>query len=317
MKTKLMMAAATVLALLCGGMATASDSWSPDGPIKMLIGFRAGGGADTQARLIAQELEKTRGWTVVPENITGQGGINALNALADEPADGTALALVVTESLGYNLAAAPGSNLSPDDFTPLTTTAGLQLGVVATTRSGFDSFADLVAAAQAGEPIRFGAMSPKLADLAYLLGQAHGVQFNTVMMKGGKGVMNALNAGDIDVGWVAGLQTRAVEAGDMVNLVSGLSTPLRMSPDAPTLAQLGVPYNADGYFVVIAPAGLSRDARAALTDAVSSVVGDPQTAVGGLIVKTFGGAALLDGARLEALIRNGYDTATPLMQSRN
>ena len=41
--------------------ATAQD-WSPPGPIKLMIAFAAGGGADTQARLIAEELENRMGW---------------------------------------------------------------------------------------------------------------------------------------------------------------------------------------------------------------------------------------------------------------
>jgi len=56
-------------------------------------------------------------------------------------------------------------------------------------------------------------MSPRLGDLAYLLGKAHDIEFNIVSLKGGKAVMNALNAGDVDIGWGAGVQTKAVVAG--------------------------------------------------------------------------------------------------------
>ena len=59
------------------------------------------------------------------------------------------------------------------------------------------------------------------------------------MVRGGKGVMNGLDAGDLDAGSGAGIQNKAVLAGDMVNLVSGLSIRLTVSPDAPTMAELG------------------------------------------------------------------------------
>ena len=43
--------------------------WKPSGPITVLIGFAAGGGTETQARLIAAELEKRKGWKIIPQNM--------------------------------------------------------------------------------------------------------------------------------------------------------------------------------------------------------------------------------------------------------
>lgn len=312
---KTVMAGLAALGILAMGAGTALAEWKPAGPIKLTIAFKAGGGADTQARLIAEHMEQSKGWKVIPENITGKGGVNALAALKDQPADGTAIAMLVTESLGYNLAAAPKARLKPSDFTPLTTTAGFQMGLVAKTAKGWTSIEDMVAAAKSGETIRFGAMSPKLADLAYLLGQKNDIEFNIVMVRGGKGVMNGLNAGDIDIGFGAGIQNKAIAAGDMVNLASGLSTRLNISPDAPTLAELGVPFNADGYFVMVAPAGLPDDARAALTDAIVASITEQGAKASGMINKAFGGPAVIRGAELDALIQDGYDSAGALMDA--
>lgn len=302
-----------------GFMAASSTAvlaeWAPSGPIKLTIAFKAGGGADTQGRLIAEYIEQTKGWKVIPENVTGKGGINALVALKDQPADGTAMAIVVTESLGYNMAAAPASGLTPADFTPLATTAGFQMGLVAKTDKGWKSIDDVVAAAKGGETLRFGAMSPKLADLAYLLGEAKGIEFNTVMVRGGKGVMDGLNAGDIDIGFGAGIQNKAVAAGDMVNLASAMSTKLTISPDAPTLKELGVDFNADGYFVLVAPAGLPDDAREALTNAIVAATTDQGSKAGGMINKAFGGPAVITGGELDALVQNDFDSAGKLMKA--
>lgn len=312
---KALLAGIATLGILATSATGAFAEWKPSGPIKLTIAFKAGGGADTQARLIAEHLEKTKGWKVIPENVTGKGGVNALSALKTQPADGTAIAIVVTESLGYNLAAAKKSSLTPADFTPLTTTAGFQMGIVAKTDKGWNSIDDVVAAAKGGQKIRFGAMSPKLADLAYLLGKAKGVEFNTVMVRGGKAVMNGLNAGDIDIGFGAGIQNKAVAAGDMVNLASGMSTRLKISPDALTLKEMGVDFNADGYFILVAPAGLAADARTALTDAIAGAVSDESTKAGGIIKKAFGGATIIKGAELDALVQDGFDSAGVLMKA--
>ena len=294
--------------------AMASD-WMPPGPIKLMIAFKAGGGADTQARMIAEALEERHDWEIIPEQVTGKGGAVLARALKDEPADGTAIGILVTESLGYNMLAAKNAGYTQADFTPLTTTAGFQMGVVALTSKGWKTFDDFIAAAREGQEIRFGVMSPRLADLAHLLGKAHEVSFNIVMVKGGKGVMNGLNAGDLDAGWGAGIQTRAVLAGDMVNLASGLSTRLEASPDAPTMAELGVDFNADGYFMFAAPAGLPEEAREALSSAIAAVVMDEGTKAGGFIRKAFGGPVVIRGKDLEARLAADEAASAELMKA--
>lgn len=296
-----------------GSVGSLADGWTPEGPIKLAIAFRAGGGADTQGRLIAEQIQADTGWEIIPEQITGKGGINALVALKDMPADGTAIALVVTESLGYNMAAAKGAGLKPSDFAGLTTTAGFQMGVVAKSDKGWASMADAVAAAKGGEALRFGAMSPKLADLAFMLGEAQGVEFNIIEVRGGKAVMDGVTAGDMDLGFMAGIQAKGVAAGDLVNLASALSGPLKQTPDAPTFADLGVQFNADGYFVFVAPAGVPEEARKALTDAIMKASNDGKA--GAMIGKAFGGTVNIAGAELDALLQADFDGSGALMEA--
>ena len=310
---KTLLAGIAALSIL-GSMATATIAeWKPSGPIKLMIAFAAGGGADTQARLIAEALETKLGWKFIPENVTGKGGLNLAKALKDQPNDGTAIGMAVTETFGYNMKASK-AGMSPADFTGITTTAGFQMGIVARTSKGWKSFAEMIAAAKGGEKVRFGVMSPKLADLAYLLGKAQGVEFNIVSVKGGKAVMNGVNAGDLDAGFMAGIQIKGVAAGDLVNLASGLSAPLKQTPDAPTLADLGVPFNADGYFVLVGPAGMPEEARDALAKAIGEVAGDSSTKAGGLIKKAFGGPSLISGGALSALLSAGFEGAGKLIE---
>lgn len=308
-------------AVAFGAMATAvtgfAADWSPSGPIKFMIAFKAGGGADTQTRLIAEEMEQRHGWKIIPEQVTGKGGAILAAKMKDQPNDGSVIGMIVTETLGYNMVAAKKQAYTQADFTPITTTAGFQMGIVALTSKGYQSFDDVIAAAKAGEQIRFGAMSPRLADIAYMIGKHYGVDFNIVMVKGGKGVMNGLNAGDLDIGWGAGIQTKAVKAGDMVNLVSGIGEPLDASPDAPTLQDLGIDLNAGGYFLIAAPAGIPAEARAALASAISDIVNDPATKANGIISKAFGGPKVIAGAELDALLSSDETAAHDLLKAVN
>lgn len=311
---KFVTAAVAAVAIAASAVSATAQDWTPPGPIKLMIGFAAGGGADTQARLIAEELEERTGWQFIPEQVTGKGGVNLLQALKEQPNDGSAIGMVVTESLGYNLYSA-NAGMTPADFTPLTTTAGFQMGVVAPSSKGWATFDDMIAAAKAGEQIRFGVMSPRLADLAYLLAKAQGVEFNIISVRGGKAVLDGVTAGDMDVGFMAGIQGKGVASGDLVNLASALSAPLVQTPDAPTFADLGVSYDADGYFMFAGPAGMAEDARTALTEAIAGVAMDESSKAGGMIKKAFGGAAVIKGDALTALVAKGYDESADLIKS--
>ncbi|MEM8802749.1 MAG: tripartite tricarboxylate transporter substrate-binding protein [Pseudomonadota bacterium] len=306
-------AAASALSVVAATSTLADGhGWKPEGPIKMMIAFAAGGGADTQARLIADDIQAATGWEIIPEQVTGKGGVNALVALKDMPADGTAIALVVTESLGYNAAAAEGSGVTPDGFTGLTTTAGFQMSVVAKADKGWSSFEDMIAAAKDGE-LRFGTMSPKLSDLAFLLGESQGVDFNIVQVRGGRAVMDGVQAGDMDLGFMAGIQRKGVESGDLVNLASALSEPLVQTPDAPTFGDLGVQFSADGYFVFVGPAGMDPAAREAITAAIVEATQTGKAA--GMIGKAFGGAINIQGEELDALMAADFEAAGALMEA--
>lgn len=314
MRTVVKRLGAALAVTLAATLGHAAD-WTPPGPIKLMIGFAAGGAADTQARLIAEELEQRHGWDIDPVQVTGKGGLNLAAELKDAPADGTVIAMVVTETLGYNMAAASKAGMHPNDFTAITSTAGFQMGIVALSDKGWGSIEDAIAAGKAGQALRFGTMSPRLSDIAYLLGETHGVPFNIVQVRGGKVVLNGLYAGDLDLGFVAGLQSKGVAAGDLVNLASALPEPLRQSPDAPLLSDLGVPFSADGQFVFVAPAGLSVDARDTMAAAIAEVVSTPDTRAGDLIAKALGGPVIIAGDALQQMLVERYDAAGALLEA--
>jgi tripartite-type tricarboxylate transporter receptor subunit TctC len=295
------------------GLAASAEDWAPPGPVKLLIAFAAGGGADTQARMIAAEIEARKGWKIIPEQATGKGGLNAINALNAAPADGTAIAMIVTETLGYNSAAA--GMAGPDAATPITTTAGSKMAVVALASKGYKTLGDVIAAARNGEEIRFGTMSPALSDLAYVIGKENGVSFNIVQVRGGRAVIDGVNAGDLDVGFGAGIQARAVAAGDMVELASAKSTPLAGTPDAPLLSEYNVPFTNDTMFMFAGPAGMDSATRDAVASAIADVLNDEGSEAAGFIAKGFGGVKMVQGDDLAAFVAESFEAATGLLEA--
>lgn len=304
-------AAVTMLGTATGALA----EWKPNGPIKLMIAFAAGGGADTIARAVGDELQKRHGWEIQPQQVTGGGGLKLAAAMKSEPSDGTTIGMAITESYGYNMVANPGAGITLADVTPLTTVAGFQMGVVAKTSKGWKTIDDVIAAAKAGETLRFGTMTPKLSDLAFLLSDANNLNLNIVEVKGGKAVMNGVNAGDLDLGFMAGIQAKGVASGDLVNLASAFTVPLAQTPEAPLMMDRGVPFGADGYFLFAAPPGLDPAARKALTDAIIEVVSDPSTKAGGIIKKAFGGTSIIMGSDVEALLEADVKAAKELIKA--
>jgi tripartite-type tricarboxylate transporter receptor subunit TctC len=73
-----------------------AQDW-PNRPIKLLVGFGAGGGTDIAARLVAQGLSEILGQPVVVENRVGAGGMTAADAVTKGPKDGT-MALMMSNA---------------------------------------------------------------------------------------------------------------------------------------------------------------------------------------------------------------------------
>src|SRR5439155_553573 len=71
--------------------ASAQTARYPDKPIKILVGFAAGGGTDVAARLLAVKLTESLGQSVVVENRAGASGMIAADAVAKSPPDGYTL----------------------------------------------------------------------------------------------------------------------------------------------------------------------------------------------------------------------------------
>ena len=126
----------------------AKAEWKPAGPITLNIGFKAGGGTDTQARLIGEELSAKKGWKFVFKNITGKGGANLARALKGKPSDGHTIGMAVTETFTYNPLISKKAGYSADDFDYIITTAPTQMGLVVRSDSGWKTMDDMVNAAK-------------------------------------------------------------------------------------------------------------------------------------------------------------------------
>lgn len=308
MKRILLTAAST---LMLAGPALAE--WNPDGPIRLWIGYGAGGGTDVQGRTLAKELEATRGWQVIPENKAGEDGTVMSAQLKGEAPDGQTLGFAITTT--YDFAPMNSDNLSPEDFTYITTTAGSQMAVLARADSGWQTLDDLRAAASAGEPIVWANWGTQVEAGAEIVARQLGIEVNHLRMKGGRGTLNALVSMDANVGWGGGVQKPLVEAGQLNILASAEQGPVALAPEKPTLQDLGIDLNLGYQYIITAPAGMDDEVRDEIAEAVAEILADPESETRQFIEKQYPPAPIVtQGEALREQILTTYESNVAMMQ---
>lgn len=281
--------------------APAQAEWAPNGPIKFWIGFGAGGGTDTQARALAEELEALKGWRIIPENKAGSGGRVMAAQLKDAPADGQTVGLAINSTFDFP----SGKNINIDDFTHITMTAGSQMAIIARADSGWKTLEDMVSAAKSGTNIVWANWGNQVQAGAEVVARHYGIKVNHLRGKGGKSAMNALVAKDANVGWGGGVQRPLVAAGELVILASAEPARLVQAPDTPTLIEKGVMTTGLGFqFVLVGPKGMDPAATKAITEAVHAVLKNPESKTAKFVTKQYPpGPLFTAGADLTAQLK--------------
>lgn len=180
---------------------SAQDNW-PQKPIRLLLGFPAGGGSDIVARLVAKSLGDRLGQNVVVDNKPGAGGNIATEMLVRAPGDGYTLLLVPS---GHASGAAMKKSLPFDpikDLAWVSTITTYPLAFTVAPNSPIRSYADLIQKAKA-EPNKYTYSSVGVGTAMHLaaewaFGDAN-VQVTHIPFKGGTGPLTELLAGRLDV----------------------------------------------------------------------------------------------------------------------
>src|SRR5262249_34336482 len=144
-KRALLVAAIAAAAALSALPAQAQDGY-PSRPIRLIVGFAAGGGNDLFARLVGQKLSEYLGQTVVIENKARAGGRLAAHYVKTKPADGSTITVGASGQMAIAAAIYPKLSYHPiRDFIPLTMIASFPLILAGPIDPAITSVKDLVA----------------------------------------------------------------------------------------------------------------------------------------------------------------------------
>ena len=247
-----------VVALLTSGAAQAQDNY-PNKPIRLIIGFAAGGGNDILVRVFNTKLSEALGQPVIVENRPGAGAVVATEYVAKSPPDGYTLLIGASGAMAINPAVY--SKLSYDtlrDFVPITMIASFPLFVVATPTMPLGSVQDLVTYAKANPgKANYAGSSPAFQLATELFKLRTGTPLEYVGYKSSGESVTAVIKGEVLMSIVDAPAVSGHIRGGQVRALAVTSA--NRSPDfpnLPTLREAGVP-NADVglWSGIFAPAG--------------------------------------------------------------
>jgi tripartite-type tricarboxylate transporter receptor subunit TctC len=260
-----------------------AQSGYPDRPIKVLVGFSAGGGTDVAARILAQKMTDGLGQSVLVENRPGVSGMIAGETVARSAPDGYTLMLgsqttfAVAPLLYRKVAIDP-----PRDFAGVALAGASPLVLVVHPSVRAHSVKDLIALAKASPgTINFG--SGGLGTTPHMSGELFaitaGIKMQHVAYRGEAPAINDLLGGQLHLIF-ANLSAVIgnVRAGSLRALAVTGAERSAAAPEIPTIAEVALPgFEAATWFGLVAPAATSRDIVVRLNGEVQRVFAQSDT----------------------------------------
>ncbi len=261
--------------------AQADAAGYPNRPVKLLLGFTAGGGSDMVARLVARALGERLGQPVVVDNKPGAGGNIAAEAAAKAPPDGYTLILLPS---GHASNAAMKKSLPFDavqSFAWVSTVTTYPLVLSVAPASPIQSFADFVARTKA-EPGKYSYSSVGVGTAMHLVGEwimadAGGSALH-IPFKGGSAPITELLAGRVDVMIDTMTNSAPLLKDKRLRPIAVTSPKGRSSlPGVPAVADvLQTPLSFESWLGVATTAGTPPEVLARLNREMRAVLAQPE-----------------------------------------
>jgi tripartite-type tricarboxylate transporter receptor subunit TctC len=249
----------------------------PSRPIRVIVGFGPGSGADITARVVGARMSQTLGQQIVVENKVGAGSSLAAEAVARAPKDGYML-FMATISQPINAAVTPSLPFDfVKDFAPIALVSTAPNLLVVHPSVGVKTVKELVALANAKpDSLSFGSSGVATGThlSAELLKVLTGVQMVHVPYGGSAQAVTDLLAGRIQLLFSpVSTVIQHVREGKLVALATTEAKRAAIAPDIPTMTEAGLSgFDTGLWFGLLAPAGTPREAVDKLARAVNEAV---------------------------------------------
>lgn len=235
--------AASLTPAVLGAPSLFAQSW-PSGPIRVVVGFPPGGGADALARVVAQKLAVVWNQPVVVENKAGASGTLAAEYVAQQPSDGSTLLLTTINSHALAPAVFPKLRYHAErDFVPVALLGLTPNLLIASPAQGAKTVKDIVALckAQPGR-VTFGSAGPGTAqhfalELFKLRAKIDALH---VPYKGSGPLLTDLIGGQIQYSFeTMAAATPHVNSGRVIAIAQTRGKRVKAYPNVPTMQEQG------------------------------------------------------------------------------
>ncbi len=236
------------LAVAALAAAAAQPAWGqadyPTRPVRLIVGFAAGGGNDLFARLVGQKMSEYLGQSVVVENKAGAGGRLAVDFVKNQPADGYTVMVAASGQMAIAAAIYPKLPYHPiRDFLPLTMIASFPLILAGPMDDAIKSVKDLVAFGKANpDKSNYATSSPAFTITTELFKLKTGMPGVAVPYKSSNEMMLSIAGGQTLFAIADGPPTVPLVQGGKIRALA-VTGPERSSelPGVPSMAEAGYP----------------------------------------------------------------------------
>ncbi|MGE0626274.1 MAG: Bug family tripartite tricarboxylate transporter substrate binding protein [Hyphomicrobiaceae bacterium] len=244
---------------LAGEAAQAQGKVWPKQPVKLIVGFGAGGGNDLISRVIAQKLSERIGQPVVVENKPGAGGIIAAELVVRSPPDGHTLLVAPTGTLVGNPAVRRKLSYDPlKDFQTVVIVADYPLYLTVNGASPIKTVKDLVAYGKANPKVsNYASTSPVFQVPTELFKAKSGMPAEYIPFKSSNEMISAVLTKQVTFAFIDPSALMGhIKAGRLRAIATSGAKRSADLPNVPTMAEAGVPgVVVDGMTTLVAPAG--------------------------------------------------------------
>ena len=284
MKNKLHITIFSLLCVTSAFNAFGQDASYPNRPIKIIVPYAAGGGADNVARTIGQKLGPILGQTIIVENKPGASTQTGTLAVAKAPADGYTL-LMGTANLATNPALFEKLPYDTQkDLAPITLITKVPVYIFVTNNSNIKSVTELLAKAKSTTD-GLSYSTPGNGSIGHLAGELFKSDSKSnlhhIPYKGSSEATTALIGGQVQLSFDNyGPVMAQVNAGNAVPLAIAMPSRASITPNVPTLKELGYPMEAYSWWGILAPAGTPTPIINRLNSAIQTVIKMPDVREG-------------------------------------
>ena len=247
-----------IFVLILGFLFSVSSSFAdyPNKPIKLYIGYKAGGGTDTVGRVLAKVMSKELGQQVNIINKPGAGGCVAAMQVSKMKPDGYSLIMDPSSSVTWARHTNPKCKIKVSELDYVGTIAQFNFGLVSHVSAPYNTIEEFVEWSK-GKTVSYVLLSPGSKALMKYIAAEKGIKVNYVPAKGGADMIQLILGKQVDMSFSGGIHTRHP---DKIKLIASVASYRHASaPNIRTLKESGIDVEAGAFHFVGGPKGMSSD----------------------------------------------------------